>query len=103
MSLILILPGATSRTRQELRWFNTQAGNRYLPKRYGGDVVLFRTTENTEIYYGWEELVGGKTKTYTVPGTHTSLIEGQSAFYVASKLRELMDKHLSTSGLPANT
>lgn len=83
---------ATSRTWQELQGFNIEANNHYIPKHYHGNVILFHITKNSGIHYGWEELVDGKVEIYIVPGTHTSLIEGRSAFYVASKLRELMDR-----------
>ena len=66
---------------------------RYIPAKFEGDILLFRSTENSfyEKYLGWETLVNG-IRIIEIDGKHLEIFTGKSR---TEKLQTEIEKYLS--------
>jgi amino acid adenylation domain-containing protein len=67
------------------------AGSSYIPKPLGVPTVIFRCKEYPiqsagDPYFGWRELLTGRTETHEVPGDHLGLFNEPNVQVVAEKL-----------------
>jgi thioesterase domain-containing protein len=97
------LPEALSRQARNLLriWdINAEAGRRYVPQPYDGEVAFFRAADDESAGNGsqpdpvrqWQELIERPMAVYRVPGTHTSMmLDVRNVEVLAGQLQEILD------------
>jgi thioesterase domain-containing protein len=75
---------------------NANAYFRYRPRRYGGDVTLFRATAPAigapkAIHWGWQRLVAGAVHVAPISGTHMTLLRQPYINHLAEALDMALD------------
>jgi thioesterase domain-containing protein len=82
---------------REARYANRQVQREYVPKRYPGSAVLFRTTAPRPAEYpapemGWEGRIGGEVEMYDIPSYQLGVLEEPTAEVVAEHLQQSLEK-----------
>jgi thioesterase domain-containing protein len=93
----------------EMFKLNQQAYEEYIPEKYSGDAVIFRSSKgyknvdydySSDPYLGWGKVVLGKIKTFEIPGDHNSMIREPNVQILADYLRSnLNDAYAQISSL----
>jgi aspartate racemase len=97
---------STPRTIQDVRQANLLARRRYVPRPYGGNIVLFRALNgngfaNNGPHYGWNDLAAGGVEVHDVPGTHNSMVQEPHVRALAEKLEQCLDRAWHQKKVPA--
>ena len=65
----------------------------YDPKKFDGDLVLFRAKATTgDAQMGWGKFINGEVIVHEVPGDHYSLIKEPDVRVLAERLAEQLDQ-----------
>jgi amino acid adenylation domain-containing protein len=70
---------------------NHIAASKFVPKPYGGDVLIFRASERylnpyDDYYLGWESIVRGGIECFEIEGDHMSILDQPTVGLLAEKL-----------------
>jgi thioesterase domain-containing protein len=72
---------------------NVSALRSYIPGRYPGEIILFRSVDHgMGDYYGWNELTSGIVRIYDVPGNHRGILQEPNVSVLAEKLQKCIDE-----------
>jgi oxalate---CoA ligase len=75
---------------------NTDAIKSYVPKPYGGNIVVFISSEQVrlrklngkyDVAYGWKKLTKGRVRRHIIEGDHGSIINPESSKSIAQVIR----------------
>ncbi len=84
----IFLPPELKNVRQGIH----QAGTKYSPLPYSGDITLFRASEKSlrgvnDAYAGWRELATGGLEVVEIPGGHVSMLSEPQVAMLAEQLK----------------
>jgi len=88
---------------------NLHAISRYIPRLYGGRVLLFRATEPTpaiavdagDSTLGWSSLVVGELEVRSVPGDHYSMLRPPHVHVLAEELKRCFEQARGSRHVPS--
>jgi len=73
---------------------NISALRRYIPGKYVGKIILFRSMDHGKgVYYGWNELTSEDVVIYDVPGNHRGILQESNVPVLAKQLRKCIDEN----------
>jgi thioesterase domain-containing protein len=94
------------RILQSVQEFNFMAVMNYVPKIYPGKVTLFWASEDLrgsyDVQEGWNFLAGA-VETHNIPGNHLNIVKEPYVQELAEKLRQCIEKSLSSENFNEST
>ncbi|MBW4546637.1 MAG: amino acid adenylation domain-containing protein [Symplocastrum torsivum CPER-KK1] len=84
---------------------NRQAGEKYVPQVYSGQVTLFRSTDDQKYFsraylesgYGWQDLAAGGVEIHDIPGDHLGILAEPNVQVLGEKLSKCLEQEQLTT------
>ncbi|MCB0213532.1 MAG: hypothetical protein KDJ52_29585, partial [Anaerolineae bacterium] len=72
---------------------NLQAGRRYRPQRYPGQITLFKTAiSHRSVTWGWDDIASSGVEIDSIPGHHMNVLRSPQVETLAEKLRHRLER-----------
>ncbi|MEM8859182.1 MAG: thioesterase domain-containing protein, partial [Chloroflexota bacterium] len=85
------ISGAYKSGSELVRNANRYAIDNFVPKRFAGDLVLFKSMgDGLHSHYGWQELVDGSVQECMVPGEHSKILQAPFVQSLANLLKPIL-------------